>query len=172
MSSRGQDICTLEGMEGSPGTHRSFVSYIDKSREYYAAQGYHRPYRWAVHADAPFTELAKPLSEVTVGVVTTAARTLEDQKAPYAEPAQPVPDRVETSHLSWHQAVTHTEDLGTFLPLDHLQTLAEAGEIGGVSSRFYGLPTNYSHRRTKEWSDQIAEWAGEDGIDLMLLIPL
>ena len=27
--------------------YRSFVSYIDRSREYYAAQGYSQPYTWA-----------------------------------------------------------------------------------------------------------------------------
>ncbi len=45
-------------------THRSFVSYIDRSREYYAAQGYDRPYAWAHHDDVPFT----PLAEAALGV--------------------------------------------------------------------------------------------------------
>ena len=43
-------------------SHRSYVSYIDKSREYYSAQGYERPYRWARYEDVPFSPLAKPLS--------------------------------------------------------------------------------------------------------------
>ena len=30
-------------------SHRIFVSYIDKSREYYLARGYGNPYRWAHH---------------------------------------------------------------------------------------------------------------------------
>jgi hypothetical protein len=34
-------------------THRTCVSYIDKSREYYAARGYANPYRWACFDDAP-----------------------------------------------------------------------------------------------------------------------
>ncbi len=33
--------------------YRSYVSYIDRSREYYAAQGYTQPYSWACHDDAP-----------------------------------------------------------------------------------------------------------------------
>ena len=53
-------------------THRSFVSYIDKSREYYAAQGYPNPYQWPYHEEVPFAVLTKPLGESTVGVVTTA----------------------------------------------------------------------------------------------------
>ena len=159
-------------VQDSQGAHRSFVSYIDKSRDYYAAQGYDRPYRWAVHEDAPFTTLTRGLNGVTVGIVTTAARTLEDQRGPFAEPTQPTPASMETSHLSWHKTATHTDDLGSFLPIEHLTALAEAGEIGALSERFYGLPTNYSHRRTVAWSERIVEWAHEDGVDLMLLVPL
>jgi len=53
--------------------YRGFVSYIDKSREFYLNKGYNNPYRWATHSDAPFTALAKPLSESRIGVITTAA---------------------------------------------------------------------------------------------------
>ena len=35
-------------------TQRGFVSYIDKSREFYLAKGYGNPYRWASNPDAPF----------------------------------------------------------------------------------------------------------------------
>ena len=59
-------------MSDSPITHRSFVSYIDRTREFYAAQGYGKPYRWAHHTAVPFTPLAKPLAEsprlIVVGV--------------------------------------------------------------------------------------------------------
>ena len=154
------------------GTHRRYVSYIDKSRNYYAAQGYEQPYRWAVNTETPFTRLRVELADATIGVITTSARTLDDQRGPFAERARPVPARMETSHLSWHKSETHTDDLGTFLPLEHLEVLTSTGEIGGVSGRFYGLPTNYSHRRTIAWSEQIATWAHEDEVDLMLLVPL
>ncbi len=43
--------------------YRVFVSYIDKSREYYAAHGYERPYRWSHNDESPFTALVKPLGE-------------------------------------------------------------------------------------------------------------
>ena len=83
-------------------THRSFVSYIDKSREYYAAHGYTQPYQWAYHKEVPFSMLRKPLSDCTVGVVSTATlpahwQNLPDgqsrpQKRPYAEYSYPIPD--------------------------------------------------------------------------------
>jgi hypothetical protein len=41
-------------------TYRSFVSYIDRSREYYAAQGYTKPYEWPHYDGVPFTPLKKP----------------------------------------------------------------------------------------------------------------
>lgn len=53
--------------------YRSFVSYIDKSRTYYKAQGYQQPYTWAVHDQAPFTPPPKPLSACRVGLATTAS---------------------------------------------------------------------------------------------------
>ena len=40
-------------------THRSFVSYIDRSREYYAAQGYPKAYAWPRYDEVPFTPLEK-----------------------------------------------------------------------------------------------------------------
>ena len=53
--------------------YRLAVSYIDKSRHFYAAQGYEVPYRWAVNDHVPFQKLTKPLSECNVGLVTTAS---------------------------------------------------------------------------------------------------
>ena len=47
------------------------VSYIDKSREYYAVQGYPEPYRWADNDDVPFATLPKSLSHCRVGLITT-----------------------------------------------------------------------------------------------------
>ena len=55
------------------GVYRSFISYIDRTREFYAAQGYERPYCWAQFDDAPFTPLPGPLSELRVTLVTTAS---------------------------------------------------------------------------------------------------
>ena len=61
-----------ESPEADPA-RRVFVSYIDKSREYYLAQGFGNPYRWAYNADVPFAPLPKPLAECRIGVVTTSS---------------------------------------------------------------------------------------------------
>ena len=164
-------------------THRSFVSYIDKSREYYAAHGYTQPYQWAYHKEVPFSMLSKPLLDCTVGVVTTAThpahcQNLPDgqsrpQKRPYAESSYPVPDALYTMDMEWDKDTTHTDDLDTYLPLHRLQELQQSGLIGKVSPRFYGAPTTYRQRQTQE-SDApvIFSWCEEDGVDIALLVPL
>lgn len=159
---------------------RTHVSYIDKSREYYAAHGYEHPYRWAKYAQVPFTTLSKPLSQARVGVVTTSAvpRTTAltgsgGRKRSYAAPTFPIPEAMFTDDLSWDKDATTTDDVGSFLPLAHLRDLADSGRVGSVSPRFYGVPTDYSQRRTREVdAPDIVEWCREDAIDVALLVPL
>lgn len=162
-------------------THRTYTSYIDKSREYYAAQGYNRPYRWARHDTVSFTKSHKPLSQMRVGVVTTAQPWNHNSadgspagdKDALAVAATPIPERVFTSDLFWDKEHTSTDDLGSFLPLAHLNRLVEDQTIGSVSDRFYCVPTEYSQRRTREQDGpELAKWCAEDGVDLAILIPL
>ena len=162
-------------------THRSFVSYIDRSREYYAAQGYDRPYAWTHHDDVPFTPLGKPMSACRIGLVTTAARTQRTDMvgAPmmlrelYAQPAEPPPTRLFTDGLFWDKKATHTDDVDSFLPINRLAECAATGRIGSASPRFYGVPTDYSQSRTRETaSPRILAWCREDAVDAVLLAGL
>ena len=155
-----------------PKAHRTFVSYIDKSRDYYAAQGYDVPYRWATHTDAPFEPLGKPLAECRVGVVTTASLSPDAPLEPYTAASQPAPASLATDHLSWHKEATNTNDLGAYLPVDHLAALADEGIIGSLAPRFAGIPTIYSQRRTNKWAEMIREALADDGVDLAVLTPL
>lgn len=159
----------------------TYVRYMDRSRDFYAAQGYERPYRWAHHDDAPFHRLDRPLSECRVGIVTTTALHREpgaDAEAPgvsgraFAAPATPGPERMHTAHLEWDKDATHTDDVESFLPLRRLEEAAEAGRIGSTSERFYGVPTLYSHRRTHRNAELIEGWCREDEVDVVLLVPL
>ena len=160
--------------------HRSFVSYIDKSREYYAAQGYVRPYRWAAFDDVPFTRPTTPLSESVVAVVTTSFLHHHDSafgapatdKVVYHHPVADVPERMFTDDLSWDKQATHTDDVASFLPVARLAELADDGTIGSLNHRFFGVPTEYSQRRTGDDADVIAGWCREDGVDVALLVPL
>ena len=155
-------------------SHRSFVSYIDKSREYYKAQGYERPYRWARYEDVPFTPLAKPLSQSRIGVVTTA--DLGPASAPRSTKLYAVPNdmgRGLFTEKSWDHEATHTDDPETYLPLTRLSEHVAAGHLGSLNPRFYGVPTDYSQRLTIETdAPQVEAWMREDKVDVALLVPL
>ena len=156
-------------------SNRIFVSYIDKSREYYLARGYGNPYRWAHHEDAPFAPLAKPLSESRVALISTAALPGEHQSLMevYAAPTAPPPAALFTDHRSWHKQATHTRDVESFLPIRRLEQFAAAGRIGSPSPRFYGVPTDYSQRRTvHEYAPAVLDLCRADAVDVALLVPL
>ena len=163
---------------------RLAVSYIDKSRDFYAAQGYKIPYRWAINDQVPFQKLTKPLSESNVGLVTTAS--LPDPEislnfdpgilqigSTYKFSSSPTPKALYTMDRSWHKKATHTNDLGSFFPLDHLKLLAEQKIIKSVSNHFYGAPTDFSQRKTNETiATEILSYMKKDNVDVAILVPL
>jgi len=155
--------------------YRGYVSYIDKSREFYLNKGFNNPYRWATHTDAPFTPLTKPLSQSRIGVVTTTA--LDEaggiDRQVYAAPIEVGLNGIHTHHVFWHKTATHTDDPGTYLPLKHLLDCVEEERVGSVSARVYGVPTTHSQRQTRtEDVPEILQMAQADDVDVMLLIPL
>jgi hypothetical protein len=168
-------------MDSVKPEQRIFVSYIDKSREYYLAQGFGNPYRWAYHRDAPFTPLRKPLPEARIGLVTTASLLEGDAdpeidsipKVVYAAPVEPPPQRLYTEHRSWDKEATHTNDLDSFAPINRLQEAAASGRIGSLSTRFYGLPTEYSQSKTNEIdAPELLRLCREDRVDAAILVAL
>ena len=166
-----------------PGTtHRTFVSYIDRTREYYGAQGYEKPYTWARHTEVPFAPLAKPLAESRAALITTASPWREDEpvdgvlrgsKQVWSGSTQTPPERLFTDDLAWDKEATHTRDVESFLPIRRLHELAAGGRIGSVAPRFHGVPTDYSKRRTLEQdAPEILARCREDAVDVALLVPL
>ena len=163
-------------------TQRTFVSYIDRTRDYYAAQGYDKPYAWARHTEAPFAPLAKSLAESRVGIVITASLwqgqdvvdgELRGAKQVYSSAVEPLPEKLFTDHLSWDKLATHTDDVPSFVPIPQLQHFAEQGRIGSLAPRFHGVPTDYSQRRTAQQdAPEILARLHEDQVDVALLVPL
>lgn len=163
-------------------THRSFVSYIDRTREFYAAQGYEKPYVWARHTEAPFAPLAKPLAQSRVALITTASPWREGEpvdgvlrggKRVWSGPTGAPPERLYTDDLAWDKEATHTRDVESFLPIRRLQEHVAQGRIGSVAPRFLGVPTDYSQRRTLEQdAPEILARCRGDGVDVALLVPL
>ncbi len=173
---------SVSEQDAKRGVYRSFVSYIDRTREFYAAQGYERPYRWAHFDEVPFAHLPRPLGECCVTLVTTASpledRQVEDgvlraNKQVWSGSTAEPPDRLFTDDLAWDKQATHTDDVESFLPIRQLEHYSAAGRIGAVAARFHGVPTDYSQRRTTEQdAPEILRRCQEDSVDIALLVPL
>ena len=154
-------------------THRTHVSYIDRTRAYYAALGYPTPYQYAHHHDAPFAALRQPRADATVARVTAASPWHDDpaqrsrpfeRRTVWAGRSAEPPARLFTENLAWDKESTHTRDV---------QTFADEGRIGRVGPRYYGVPTEYSQSRTvREDAPAIAAMCAEDGVDAVLLAAL
>ncbi len=152
------------------------VPYMQRTRDYYRAQGYTEDYVWPHHDDTPFSPLSKPLSECRVAVITTAMPDTEIGRAHrqvYSSLSAPIPKSMYTDELSWDKAHTHTDDVNSFLPLEQLMVLEDEGGIGCVASRFHSVPTEYSQRNTRiNDAPEILERCREDQVDLAILVPL
>ena len=140
------------------------IDYIPRTRFYYEALGYERPYEWAHFENVPFTRLVKPLSACRIAIVTTAApyqpgKGDQGPGAPYNASAKfyhvyagetaSDPD-LRISHVSIDRAHTTAEDQNSYFPLPALRRAAKRVRIAGVTPHFFGLPTNRSQRRTME----------------------
>ena len=72
---------------------------------------------------------------------------------------------------------TKTPLILTILTLIYRSTafvnLPNKEESDSLAERFYGVPTDYSHRRTsRRDAPQILEFAQEDELDAVILVPL
>jgi hypothetical protein len=162
------------------------IGYMARTREYYAAIGYTTSYRWAHYVDAPFQPLRKPLAQSRVAIVTTAApfdpaKGDQGPGAKYNGGAKfyQVYDGdtskrhdVRISHIAYDRVHTTADDSGTWFPLPQLQRLAREGRIGEVAPRFFGAPTNRSHRVTIETdAPEILARCRADAVDAAVLVP-
>ncbi len=152
------------------------VPYMQRTREYYSAQGYTREYQWAHHSSTPFHPLDMPLHAARVSIITTAMPDTEQGRAQrklYASPCSPVPVSMYTAELSWDKQTTHTRDVGSFLPITIVQKFADDKLIGALNSHFYSLPTEYSQRNTREMdAPALLSLCKQAKTDIALLVPL
>jgi len=159
-------------------THRTSVSYIDKSREYYAARGYANPYRWAHFENVPFATLQRPLAQGVLTLITTAHRIPSKGEPPslhsvYSLSRDDPPARLSTDGLFWDRDATHTNDLDSYCPVHRLRELVREGRIGQLAQHLHGVPTEYSQRLTQERdAPEVLRRCREDGADAAILVPL
>jgi D-proline reductase (dithiol) PrdB len=150
------------------------IKYMDRTRHYYRALGYTRHDIWATFDDVPFSQLAKPLSESRIALVTTAsAINFDGVKRVWSGHVLPPPPKLFTDNVAWDKESTHTNDRASFLPIEAAADLASEGLFGGLAERFHGVPTEYSQRKTvTEDAPEILSRVREDGADAAVLCPL
>ena len=151
------------------------VLYIDRSHNYYRAQGFSDVYRYAKHDTAPFTPMAKPLADCTLGVVTTASTYPRASLEPRKVDSGRLEDGITlyADDLSWDKSATHLHDLNSFFPVASLTALVADRAIGALTEHFQCLPTEYSHKATLEHdAPEIHRRLVADGADIALLVPL
>ncbi len=152
------------------------VEYMARTRQYYEAQGFDKAYAWASYDEVPFTPLPRPLSDLRLGLVTTAAlynRDGNDPRNVASGSMQDPPERLYGNDLSWDKKATHMDDRESYAPFVQLQQAVTDGLIGALSPRFYCAPTEYSQRRTTHAdSATILDLCREDNVDIALLVPL
>ncbi|MBT7335536.1 MAG: hypothetical protein HN856_14250 [Gammaproteobacteria bacterium] len=155
---------------------KASLPYIERSRQYYEAQGFTAHYQYAQFDEKPFAPLPKPLSNCTVGLVTTSSTYPREPLEPRRVDSGSTlfaPKTLFTADLSWDKDATHTDDIETYCPIESLQRLADQGMIGALSRRFHCAPTEYSHRATlQQDAPELLRRLREDEADVALLVPL
>ena len=176
----------LDDQLGFAPDYDSPVPYMQRTRDYYIAIGYTTPYRWAHHIEAPFQPLKKPLAQSRVTIITTAApydpaKGDQGPGAAYNGGAKfyQVYDGdtskqhdLRISHIGYDRKHTTATDSGTWFPLPQLLKAKAAGRIGEVAPRFFGAPTNRSHRVTIETdAPEILASCRADKVDVAVMVP-
>ncbi len=162
------------------------LPYLARIRRYYQTLGYGKPYVWAHYREVPFTPLTKALSDCRLTLITTAAPYQPDKGdqgpgAPYngaakfhtvySLPSDSEPD-LRISHISYDRDHTTAEDMNSWFPLAQMKGLVAAGEIGGLTESFHGVPTNRSQRTTLEQdAPEILKRVQAERADAAVLVP-
>ena len=78
------------------------IKYIDRTRHYYRALGYAQDYIWATFDDVPFSQPAKPLSEMRIALITTASPPdFDGVKRAWSGHVSPPPPKLFTDNVAW-----------------------------------------------------------------------
>jgi len=133
----------------------------------------------------PLAPLRRPLRESRVAVVTAGGVHLADQPPfdmvdPEGDGSYRVipravnPDELRITHDYYDHAAADG-DVNCVLPLDRLEELARAGEIGSVAPRHVGMMGHLSGAALGLLVDrsaaEIARLFQEDAVDLVLAVP-
>jgi hypothetical protein len=158
---------------------------MDRIRDYYIAQGYEKPYRWANFDEVPFTPLKKPLSESKITLFSTSDVSVQRPEGEEL-PAEEVTvgdvysvdwdtplDRLYSRQESFDRYATTLDDLNSYLPLTRLQEFVEDGRIGALTDRFHNVNRGYSQKLMLQTAAPAAlEICQRDEVDVAILTPV
>ena len=158
------------------------IRYVDRLNAHYKAQGF-PPYRWAVNEDAPFTRLAKPLSQSTIMLLTSGGVSHRDAKPfnPLARNDLRV-DAIESTvapgclvvNDDYYNHRDADRDINCIFPIERLRELAAAGVIGDVAPHHYSGFMGRIYTRSavvNEAAPALARQLKEERVDAAALVP-
>lgn len=133
----------------------------------------------------PWAPVVKPLSEMTVALVTTAGVHLKaDRPFDMANKSgdatfRIIPSGSTAGDLSiTHDYYDHSDadrDVNIVFPLERLRELAASGVIGAVAKRHYGfmghIENGQVERLIRQSAPQAARMLMEDGVDAVVITP-
>jgi D-proline reductase (dithiol) PrdB len=173
--------------EALPGWEGAYQTWLQSARPLLEAALWKEAfagYPWVQPAETPFVPVSKPLSEMKLGVVSTAGFYLTGAQPPFTAwdvegdptfrelPTEISPGALSIAHTHYpHDAAL--ADWNAVLPLDHMRAMVSAGELGSLGPVFSisGYCTN-AVRLLRESAENIAVRAREEGCDAMLLVPV
>lgn len=163
----------------------SYVKYIEKTKEYYRAEGYEQAYEWARFDEVPFAPLRKPLAQSRVILVSTSeisVRGIEHDAGDqhmgllggvYSIPSESSSDDLFSPSHSYDQHATSLDDVNAFFPIDALRHAQAQGRIGALADEFIGVYNAYSQRLTNERdAPEVFKRCESAGADIAVLVPV
>lgn len=149
------------------------------------AERWARRHRFVESSAIPWAPLARPLSECTVALVTTAGvhrRTDPpfDMEDPDGDPSvRVIPSDVDPEALTiTHKYYDHAaadRDINVVLPLDRLRELREEGLVGAIAPFCYGFMGHIDGRHiatlVEVTAPAVATRLRADGADAVFLTP-
>ena len=135
------------------------------------------------HDDAPWTPMAKPLSESRLALVTTAGLHVRDD-IPFGASGGDTSFRViprsagAAGIIQSHFSIgfDHTgiyRDINVTFPIDRLQELVEQGKIGSLSDNYYSFMGALRDVTgiIEESGPEVARRLKNEGVEVVLLTP-
>lgn len=153
------------------------IEYIPRTRELYKA---HKPYRWVVNDDVPWTPFTKPIERCRVALVSSAGIFWKDQEPFHTKDdisIREIPINARTNDLRVSHFGYRTQDAeddpNCVFPIDRMKDLEKEGFIGQLVNPAYSFMGGiYSVRKVREClAAKLVRLLTSVGADLMYIVP-